>query len=169
VANTILIGFMGVGKGSIAREIAKMTKRVVLDTDDVVESMENRSVKKIFETEGEEYFRDLEARVAKWLEKSVEDTLISTGGGFFKVKNISKIGKVILLDAPFEKIMERILSHPKAEQKIRKRPLLQDQEKAKTLYIQRLKEYKKVADIVVDVSDKSVEDIALEIIKKAKL
>jgi shikimate kinase len=169
VNNTILIGFMGIGKGSVAREISKKLEIVSVDTDDIIESMENRSIKKIFETDGEAYFRALEANVAKWLEKSVKKTLISTGGGFFKVKNLHKIGKVILLDAPFETIYERIANHPNAEKKLKKRPLFQDLDKAKTLYAQRSKEYRKVADIVIDVRDKDLQEIAEEIIKKVKL
>lgn len=159
---------MGVGKGSVAREISKKLGIVCIDTDDIIQSMENRTIKKIFECEGEAYFRDLEANVAKWLQSNVKKTLISTGGGFFKVKNLHKIGKVVLLDSPFEKIYERIINHPNAERKLKKRPLFQDLEKAKALYIQRSKEYKKVADFVINVSDKSLQDIADEIIKKVK-
>ncbi|MDD2357193.1 MAG: shikimate kinase [Thiovulaceae bacterium] len=167
--NIVLIGFMGVGKGSVAREMVKQLGIVALDTDDIIESMENRSIKKIFAAEGEVYFRDIEFKVAKWLEKSVKDTLISTGGGFYKVKNLNKIGTVILLDSPFEKIHGRIMNHPNAASKLKKRPLMQDLERAKALYTEREAQYKKVADIVIDVTDKSVEDIVKEIQKKAKL
>jgi shikimate kinase len=167
--NIVLIGFMGVGKGSVAREMVKQLGVVALDTDDIIESMENRSIRKIFATEGEQYFRDVEFKVAKWLEKSVKDTLISTGGGFYKVKNLNKIGTVILLDSPFEKIHERIINHPNAASKLKKRPLMQDLERAKALYNEREAQYKKVADIVIDVTEKSVEEIVKEIQKKAKL
>lgn len=166
--NIVLIGFMGVGKGSIAREIVKQAKVIAIDTDDLIESMENRRIKEIFEEEGESYFRELERRVAKWLEKSVDDTLISTGGGFYKVKNLKKIGKVVLLDSPFEEILKRIQDHPNAENKLKKRPLLSDLEKAKALYEMRRPEYLKVADIVVDVTNKSAKDSAKEILKKVK-
>ncbi len=167
--NIVLIGFMGVGKGSVAREMVKQLGCVALDTDDIIESMENRSIKKIFATEGEKYFRDVELRVAKWLQVSVKNSVVSTGGGFFKVKNLKKIGTVVLLDSPFEKIYERIVEHPNAENKLKKRPLMQDLEKAKLLYEEREVQYKKVADIVVDVTDKSLEEIAKEIRKRAKI
>lgn len=167
--NIVLIGFMGVGKGSVAREMVKQLGFIALDTDDIIQSMENRSIKKIFAQEGEKYFRDLELKVAKWLQVSVEKTLISTGGGFYKVKNLNKIGTVVLLDSSFEKIYERIATHPNAQSKLKKRPLMQDLEKAKALYDDREAEYKKVADIIVDVTDKSVEEIVKEIKKKAKL
>jgi len=106
--NIILIGFMGVGKGSVAREIVKISSYIAIDTDDVIESMENKSIKKIFESEGAEYFRNLEKNVASWLELSVKNTLISTGGGFYKQSNIKQIGRVVLLDSPFTDIISRI-------------------------------------------------------------
>ena len=166
--NIILIGFMGVGKGSTAREIVKQSKIVAIDTDDIIESMENRRIKKIFEHEGEKYFRDLEKQVALWLEKSVSNTLVSTGGGFYKVSNLKKIGKVVLLHSSFDGIYKRIMNHPLAEKKLRKRPLFKEIDKAKELYKLRLPEYKKVADIIINVENKSVEKIAAEILKKVK-
>lgn len=166
--NIVLIGFMGVGKGSVAREVIKQSGYIALDTDDVIESMENRKVKKIFEEEGEPYFRELERKVALWLAESVQNTLISTGGGFFKVPNLKDIGTVVLLHAEFDTIYKRITDHPKAKQKIKKRPLLKDKKKARELYNEREPQYMQVADIVVDVTGKTVETIAREILEKVK-
>ncbi|MFZ2889541.1 shikimate kinase, partial [Sulfuricurvum sp.] len=164
----VLIGYMGVGKGSVAREIVKQSDLIALDTDDIIESMENRAIKKIFAEEGEEYFRILEGKIARWLQKEVKGTLISTGGGFFKVPNLKKIGTVVYLSAPFETIHNRILAHPDAQKKLRKRPLFQDIDKAIKLYDERSVLYKKVADITIDVSGKEITDIAKEILKKVK-
>jgi shikimate kinase len=164
--NIVLIGFMGVGKGSVAREIVRQSGMIAIDTDDIIESMENRSIKKIFEVEGEPYFRKIEARVAKWLRESVKSTLISTGGGFYKVPKLNKIGTVVLLDAPFETIYRRIADHPNAEKKLKKRPLFQDADKAKSLYDEREPKYRAVADIIINVSGKDYESIAKEIIAK---
>jgi len=166
--NIILIGFMGVGKGSVAREVAKNSKYIAIDTDDLIESMENKKIKKIFEDEGELYFRKLEKDVSLWLENSVKNTLISTGGGFYKVKNLKKIGTIVLLDSPFDEIIKRIKAHPNAERKLKKRPLLNDMKKAKELYKQRRPEYLALADIVVDVTGKSALECAKEILKKVK-
>ena len=166
--NIILIGFMGVGKGSVAREVIKHSDYIAIDTDDLIESMENRTIKKIFALEGEEYFRELEKKISKWLQKSVKNTLISTGGGFYKQKNIKDIGIVVLLDSQFEKILQRINNHPNAVKKLKKRPLLSDLKKAKELYNERLHEYLDLADIVIDVTDKSALDCANELLKKVK-
>ena len=166
--NIIFIGFMGVGKGSVAREVIKHSEYIAIDTDDVIESMANKRIKKIFEDEGEKHFRNLEKDVANWLEKSVQNTLISTGGGFYKVKNLKKIGIIVLLDSPFDAIIKRIKEHPNAERKLKKRPLLSDLKAAKELYEQRRPEYLELADIVVDVTDKSTLDCTKEILKKVK-
>jgi shikimate kinase len=166
--NIVLIGFMGVGKGSIARELIKMSEYIAIDTDDLIESMENLTIQKIFSQNGEEYFRKLEKKVAIWLESSINNTLISTGGGFYKQENIKNIGIIVLLDSPFDKIINRIKAHPNALKKLKKRPLLKDLEKAKELYKQRRPEYLKVADIVIDVTDKSAIECSKELLKKVE-
>lgn len=166
--NIVLIGFMGVGKGSIAREVAKNSSFMTMDTDDLIESMENKKIKKIFEDDGEAYFRALEKNVALWLEKSVKNTLVSTGGGFYRQENLKKIGIIVLLDSPFDAIIKRIKAHPNAEKKLKKRPLLADLKEANKLYKQRRPEYLKVADIVIDVTDKSATECSKELLKKVK-
>jgi len=159
---------MGVGKGSVAREVIKNSEYMAIDTDDLIESMENRKIKKIFSDEGEAYFRRLEKDVSLWLQSSVKNTLISTGGGFYKVKNLKKIGTVVLLDSPFDEIIKRIKKHPNAARKLKKRPLLSDLKKAKELYNQRRPEYLELADIVIDVTKKSAQDCSKELLKKVK-
>jgi shikimate kinase len=162
--NIILIGFMGVGKGTVARALVKKSNMFAIDTDDLIESMENRKIKKIFELEGEPYFRALEKKTALWLEKSVNNTIISTGGGFYKQDNINKIGKVVYLKSSFQGILDRINEAPNAENKLKKRPLLQNMEEAIKLYNSRAKEYERVAKIVVDVEKKDLKDIVKEIL-----
>lgn len=164
--NIVLIGFMGVGKGTVARELIKQTAQFGLDTDDLIESIQNRKIKMIFEVEGEAYFRNLEQETALWLEKNVTNTIISTGGGFYQVNNLNKIGTVIYLKSSFDGILERIKSQPNSEKKLEKRPLLQDMEKAKNLFKQRAPLYEEKANIIVDVENKSLELIVKEILQK---
>ncbi len=165
--NILLIGFMGVGKGTIARAFAKKYGIYNIDTDDLIESKENRKIKKIFEKEGEAYFRALEQETANWLEKCVKGTLISCGGGFYQVKNLKKIGKVVLLEASFDWIYNRLKNAKNAKAKFAKRPLFKDIKKAKELYKKRSKEYKKVADFVINVEKKSEEAVLKELAKIA--
>ena len=159
---------MGVGKGSVAREVIKHSNYMAIDTDDLIQSIENKKVKKIFEDDGEEYFRDLEKDISLWLEKSVVNTLVSTGGGFYKQKNLKKIGLIILLDSPFDAIIKRIKTHPNSIKKLKKRPLLNDLKEAQKLYNERRPEYLKLADMVIDVTNKSAIECSKELLKKVK-
>jgi len=167
--NILLIGFMGVGKGTIARAFAKEYNLYNIDTDDLIESKVNKTIPKIFEKYGESFFRELEQQTADWLENSVKGTLISCGGGFYKVENINKIGKIVLLDASFDWIYNRLKSAKNSKAKLAKRPLFQDLEKAKALYKERKKAYKKVADFIVSVEEKKDKEIIKELAKIAKI
>jgi len=151
--NIILIGFMGVGKGTVARAIVRNSDYFAVDTDDLIESLENKKIKKIFEQNGEPYFRALEKKCALWCEKNIKGSIISTGGGFYKQENIKKIGKVIYLQSTFEKILDGINNSPNAKKKLKKRPLLNNLDEAKKIYDQRVKEYESVADIIINVEE----------------
>ena len=168
MSNLVLIGFMGVGKGTIARELIKQTGQFGVDCDDLIESMENRKIKTIFEKDGEKYFRKIEKQTALWLEKNVTNTIISTGGGFYKVKNLNKIGKVIYLKSSFKGIIERIKAQPNAEAKLKKRPLLKDMKKAKALFDERAPLYEEKADIIINVEKTDLNTIIDNIMEKIK-
>lgn len=164
--NIILIGFMGVGKGTIARAFAKEYKVYNIDTDDLIESKTNKEVKKIFERYGEERFRALEQETANWIEQNVKGTLISCGGGFYKVNNLKKLGTVVMLDASFEWIHKRLKNAKNSKAKLAKRPLFEKEKEAKKLYNERAKLYREVADVVIDVEKLTTKEI-LEIISQA--
>ncbi|MEA3352239.1 MAG: shikimate kinase [Campylobacterota bacterium] len=167
--NIILIGFMGVGKGTVARELVKQTDYFAVDTDDLIESMENRKIKKIFKEDGEPYFRALEKKCALWCEESLNGTIISTGGGFYKQENIKKIGKIVYLQSSFEKIIERLKKAPNSKAKFKKRPLLTHIDEAKALYKERIKAYEELADIIVNVESHDPEAIVKEMLEKLKI
>ncbi len=167
--NIILIGFMGVGKGTTARAYAEKYKCFNIDTDDLIESKENRKIKTIFEKEGEKYFRALEQECANWIEKSVENTLISCGGGFYNVNNLKKLGTVVFLDASFDWIYNRLSTAENSKAKLKKRPLFSEPKKAKKLYKEREKAYRKVADIIINMEDKDLKSVIKEIHKKASI
>ena len=160
---------MGVGKGTTARAFAKQYGVYNIDTDDLIESKENKEVKQIFAKKGEAYFRALEQETADWIARSVTGTLISCGGGFYQVNNLNDLGTVVLLDASFEWIHHRLKTAKNAKEKLAKRPLFAEPKKAKKLYKDREKAYKKVADVVVNVEGKSREAICEEIAKKCGL
>lgn len=149
---------MGVGKGTTARAFTKKYGTYIIDTDDLIESKENKEVKKIFDKKGEAYFRKLEQQTANWIESCVENTFISCGGGFYKVDNLKNLGTVVLLDASFEWIHNRLKTAKNSKAKLEKRPLFSKEKEARKLYKEREKAYRKLADIIVDVEKYSLEE-----------
>jgi shikimate kinase len=76
-----LIGFMGVGKTSKGRKLAKKLGIRFADMDEIIEQQEGMSVQDIFALKGEERFREKEKEVLRQLGEAKEDMVISTGGG----------------------------------------------------------------------------------------
>ncbi len=166
--NILLIGFMGVGKGKLARELAGRIDYFAIDTDDLIESFENRAIRNIFKEKRETYFRNLEQKVADWLAHSVKNTIISSGGGFIGVDNLNDIGYVVYLESDFNAISEKIMGSPQAKKKIKKRPLFQDRDKTEKIFKSRLPLYEAKANITINTAGKSTKEIADELLNKLK-
>ena len=78
----VLTGMMGVGKSTIGRLVAKRLKVKFIDVDKNIEKYEKKSIKQIFEDNGESYFRKLEEKITiKTLKNN--QSVIALGGGAF--------------------------------------------------------------------------------------
>jgi len=140
---------MGSGKSTIGRILAKELNSYFLDTDLLIENFENKTIKEIFEKEGEEAFRKMEKRCFEWIKKSVKDTIISVGGGLpVYTPEIKEAGRVIYLKVDFEDILERMNS-----KELTKRPLFRDTKKAKELFIKRDRIYTNLANFIIENKD----------------
>ncbi|WP_456453117.1 shikimate kinase [Hydrogenimonas sp.] len=159
--NVVLIGFMGAGKSTVGRELARRTGRYFLDADALIEAAQGRAIASIFDEEGEAYFRELEQQSARWMAECVRGSIVSTGGGMpTVVERLREIGTVVYLKLPFEKILERI-----GPEERRKRPLFHDIEKAEKLFAKRQKIYEAQAQITVD-ADRPLEEVVDEILRR---
>lgn len=78
--NIVLIGMMGCGKSTCANLLGRKLNRIVVDTDVLIEQRTGKTVKNLFATEGEAYFRDLETQIAQELAEE-KNLIIATGGG----------------------------------------------------------------------------------------
>ena len=76
-----LIGYMGCGKSSLGRKIAKRAEMRFVDMDSVIEEREGASVSDIFHYAGEEYFREKEREIIEEMAAAEDDVVVSTGGG----------------------------------------------------------------------------------------
>lgn len=78
--NIVLIGMMGSGKTTIGKLLSSRLKKQLVDTDQFIEAREGVTVQELFETQGEGYFRSMEAGVAQALSLR-SDLIIACGGG----------------------------------------------------------------------------------------
>ena len=142
--NIVLCGFMGCGKTTLAKRLARRFNMNLIDTDEEIVRAEGRTIAEIFETDGETYFRALETELIKKLAKQ-ENCVVSLGGGVAaKEVNhpyLKEIGIVVLLDCGIDNTIKRILGD-------KKRPLAQNgAEDIKQRYYARMPIYRNVADV----------------------
>src|SRR2546427_4283149 len=90
--NIVLTGFMGVGKTTVGKELAKRLEAEFFDTDEIIEKEEGKTVADIFEQDGEDYFRKREAEVFRRL-MDRNSAVISTGGGTFENPDVRRLAK----------------------------------------------------------------------------
>lgn len=151
--NIIFIGFMGSGKSMVGRAISKKFGKLFLDTDSIIENREDKKIIDIFKDDGENYFRDLERESAKFIKRSVRNSIISVGGGFpTAVNNLQDLGFVIYLNIDFDFMVSEL---GKYEGEMEKRPLMQNIESAKKIYDSRKTIYSSQADFIVNISKES--------------
>ena len=165
--NIVLIGFRGTGKSTVGRLLAKRLERYFIDSDKYIEDSTGKTIKSIFEEDGEEGFRQIETDTIAELSKA-NNKVISAGGGVVlregNVNNLKDNGFLILLEATPEIIHNRIAQDKNTTQQ---RPSLTDKEpldEIKHLIEQREHAYKNAADYTINTSYVSCEDIVNEII-----
>ena len=128
--NIILVGFMGSGKTTVGRQLAKKSGRKFLDLDQFIEEQEGKSITEIFESIGEKGFRELETQAIQKLESNA-NLVISTGGGLpcfnDNMSRLNDLGFTIFLDVPIKMIASRLA------EATAKRPLLADKSASEIL------------------------------------
>ena len=108
--NIFLIGFMGCGKSTIGKKLAKMIDYTFVDFDKLIKEKENESIEAIFNLKGENYFRNLEHQLLK--ELNVDNSVIALGGGTPCFNNnmsiINQKGVSIYLRLPVKTLVNRL-------------------------------------------------------------
>jgi len=129
ITSVVLIGFMGAGKTHCGRILARELGWRYRDSDAVIEKREGKTVRQVFKTKGESYFRTVESKVIKDLLKKPQSVLSFGGGAVCRKVNrllIRKGGFVIWIKAKAEVIHRRT-------KKLNQRPLLNVSEPQKAI------------------------------------
>lgn len=160
MANIILIGFMGAGKTSFGKWLAKNKDMDFMDTDAVIEDEAGISINEIFDKHGEEYFRNLETGLMeRFIDEGADNIVLSVGGGL-PVREINrqllkKLGNVVYLRASADTLCKRLEGDGT-------RPLLKGGDlrtRITGLMEKREKLYDDAATVYVDTDDRSFEEI----------
>lgn len=160
----ILIGFMGAGKTTVGRVLARDRGYAFFDTDRLIEEKTGMKVSRIFAEMGEETFRSLETEIlgGDWTRE--ENWILSVGGGLpLREENrtlLKAIGTVVYLRVRPETVIDRLRGDTS-------RPLLAGdhvKERVEELMAYRSPLYEKAADFAVDADGKRPKDIAKEIL-----
>lgn len=161
--NVILIGFMGCGKSTVGKKLADALSYEFRDTDAMIEEDYGKTISKMFEEDGEAYFRDAETELLKKLSVEADGMVLATGGGMpMREENatlLKKVGTVVFLETTIETILSRL-------QKDTGRPLADGEDREarlRPLFAKRLPVYRAVAEYIVNTEEKSVDVIVEEI------
>ncbi|MTA14162.1 MAG: AAA family ATPase [Actinobacteria bacterium] len=156
---------MGAGKSTVARVLGERLGRRVVDSDAVIEARTGRTVREIFETDGEPAFRTMEtAALLDALDDPEPLVIAAAGGVVLREENRRALARpgvrVVWLAADPSVLVERVRSGGH-------RPAL-DQDPAGTL--RRMHEtreplYREVADLIVSVDGRTVNDVVEAILR----
>lgn len=158
-----LIGMMGAGKSTVGRVLGNLLGLPVSDSDAVIEQNSGMSVAEIFRTKGEQAFRDQEAKVLADALATPEREIIGVAGGAVLRAETRAALKgqafVVWLRAPIEVLVERV------KRRRIDRPMIADDPDGamRRIYVEREPIYESLADLVVDVHERSPSNIAREI------
>lgn len=165
-SNILLVGFMGAGKSTVGRRLARQLGYDFTDLDQLIVAREGRSIPELFSAYGEAHFRDRES-AALADQSNAQRTVFATGGGVVgRPENramLKALGQVVYLRAAWSTIEKRL-------RRGTGRPLADPQngwETVRQLWSSRLAWYEE-ADLIIDTDDLRVPDVVQQIIAGLK-
>lgn len=163
--NVFFVGFMGAGKSTVARRLARELGVASLDMDKYIERSQDCKISEIFDKGGEGMFRDIEAATLAEIVERDDPTLISCGGGIIvRPENrrlLKERGCVVHLLVDADEAASRISDTSS-------RPLFNDMDQVRIRCRERLPLYDEVADVTVSTGGKNVYQITNEVIERLR-
>ncbi len=160
---------MGAGKSTVGKILAEKLNRDFYDTDQAIEESTKKSISEIFESEGEDYFRDREEEIVKKIASEVKEAVVALGGGaILRLTNwelINRCGFTVYLKCTSSVLLNRVA-------KDASRPLVSNilPESSQTEFLKLFetrRPFYEQADFIIDCSDDMSEtQVADEIINE---
>ena len=161
--NIALYGFMAVGKTTIGQRLAERFGYSFVDMDDEIVKYSGKEISVIFRDSGEETFRRIEKTIVKKLSTGDKQVIACGGGAVLddeNVRNLRRNSTLVLLTADPDEILKRV-------EKDDTRPLLNVTDRnhrVNTLLASRLPTYEKIADIKIDTTNKTPQQVVEEVV-----
>jgi len=156
-----LVGFMGSGKTTVGRELAARIDAPFFDLDELIESAEKTTIRELFATRGEPYFRKRERDLLRST-KHLDAAVVATGGGTFtfdeNIQFIQSEGLSVYLAAPYALLRSRVGLKED-------RPLFRDDLSTHELYANRIRYYR-MSDLTIEIRE---DETPLEIVERLLL
>ena len=160
-----LVGMMGGGKATVGRLRAKRLDRELIDSDRMIEERTGRTVREIFETDGEDAFRRLETEaLLAGLARSAPAVIAAAGGVVVRAENRTALtddaSYVVWLSASVDVLTQRVVNGAH-------RPLLDDDPRAALERLDAVRNplYREVADGIVSVVSRSPNDVVQAVMR----
>lgn len=158
-----LVGFMGCGKSTVGRALAEELGWAFIDLDEEIEKREGTTIASIFDTRGEDAFREMECEALRERIRTVQmgrPQVISLGGGAFVEDENCELainnGVTVWIDCPFSMVERRVAGETH-------RPLARDPDQLKSLFESRRASYSR-ADFRVEVQDDDARSAVAQIL-----
>jgi shikimate kinase len=158
--NIVLIGMPGVGKSTVGVLLAKALGRYFLDTDVFIQAIQGRTLQEIIDREGLAAFCRIEEEYVLCLD--LTHAVLATGGSVVysepAMRHLAAHGVIVHLDLPVEKIEQRVANLPT------RGVVIEEGQTIRSLYDQRQPLYRRYAQLSLDCTGKSHEQIVAEIV-----
>jgi len=163
-----LIGFMATGKSTVGKELKEYLGKdyKFIETDQLIVKMAGKPIPRIFSEDGEDKFREYEVEACKKA-ANFKKAVISCGGGIIlnkaNIENLKKTCHIVLLTASTKEIYNRVMKDGKET-----RPVIDKEDPMKEIenaLKQREPYYNITAEIAINTTDKTIDEIVGEIIK----
>ena len=164
--NVVLIGYRGTGKSTVGKIVAARLGRVFVSTDAEIVKLVGQSIPEIVETNGWEYFRDLETKVCQELAGRTGLVVDTGGGAILRPRNVEVLketGRLFWLTASVETIAERI---GRDSQRPSLTGVKSFVDEIQDVLRERTPKYQAAADYVVETDGRSVTQVAEEILAR---